>query len=645
MPPDTNGDLPALVILGPGHWAERVSARLAGVLFGTRMLSCAEPTALPALLAGDDVAAVVARLAANTLAAPLAAIPKQTHVPLVVCARADVHTDAVLEVMGAGAAALVRDGDTSALSAAIQRACTPGTTQRTATAPAGSDAALTALADRLEQPLALVIDGNIRHLNRAMRKLFRLAVDVDLAGRPLVALAAPDAAKALSTLLRRALLLDLDDKTREVLRFVPADGPAFAAQVTAAPITIGARAGLAVQLDPTGVQAGIGPQMDTETLPERTDERPALLQRLGVLTDDASAVERTSALALAMVADYPAQRRRLGFAGAGRLVHALADCLAAAAPAQSTLYLMADDIYAVLVEDVSTAELDRLRRRLADAPREAANPALRDLGLRVGVTRVAPGAGAAPELLDRALADAMPAAVEMPASTETTEGLDLLEAGCSVDTRPPPSIAGTPAADGVTSAPLSVTPERNSVETVLMDGLMERVERALEGEGFTLALQPIVSLMGDSREHYSVLVRLRQPGGGLISAARIIRSAAGTGQMADIDRWVIRSALRLLNQRRRGGDMAAFFIGDAVGHVPGGHAAPGVLAVALLVVEVDVRVEGFQKRRLRTGRRGTAPRRCGCPNRAGADHPLVGGRAAGGDERGAQRRILRRNSA
>jgi EAL domain-containing protein (putative c-di-GMP-specific phosphodiesterase class I) len=39
-----------------------------------------------------------------------------------------------------------------------------------------------------------------------------------------------------------------------------------------------------------------------------------------------------------------------------------------------------------------------------------------------------------------------------------------------------------------------------------------------------------------------------------------MRSAAGSGRMADIDRWVIRSALHLLSQRRRAGEKAAFFL-------------------------------------------------------------------------------------
>jgi EAL domain-containing protein (putative c-di-GMP-specific phosphodiesterase class I) len=107
---------------------------------------------------------------------------------------------------------------------------------------------------------------------------------------------------------------------------------------------------------------------------------------------------------------------------------------------------------------------------------------------------------------------------------------------------------------------LALNVTRSAETDVLVDGLMARIQHALESEGFLLALQPIVSLMGDSREHYSVLVRLRRPDGSLADATQIMQTAAGSGRMADIDRWVIRSALRLLSLRRRSGEQAAFFL-------------------------------------------------------------------------------------
>jgi PAS domain S-box-containing protein len=582
MPPDATGNPQVLAILGPRPWADRLAADLPDALQGAKVVTCTTPAELPAVLGIRTVAAVVARLAADTPAAPLAAIAKQPAMPpLVICADDDARADALLDIMGAGAVGLARDGDGAGLASTIHRAFMLGAGEaRPASAAADPEPALRTLADRIEHPLALVTDGKVWLVNRALRQLFGLSGDADLAGRPLADLAAPEAVKPLSTLLARALLLDLDDKTHETLRFVPAAGPAFAAEVTAAPITVGSRPGLAVQLAPTGVRAGIGAAADKADLRARGDERTALLQRLGLLTNDASPVERTSALALAVVADYAAQRRRRGFVGAARLVDALAECLAAAAPAACTLYPVADDTLAVLVEDVGAPELERLCRRLAQAPAESADAALTGMRLKIGVTRVAPGAGAPLDLLERALADAMPAEVETTATSETTEGLDLIEPGYSVDTQPPSAVgtaatmdAGsaltghadkrmeTAGADTAASAlPRLSLSDRDSGVSVLTDGLMERIQRALEGEGFTLALQPIVSLMGDSREHYSVLIRLRRPDGGLASAAQIVRSAAGSGRMADIDRWMIRSALHLLSERRRAGDKAAFFI-------------------------------------------------------------------------------------
>jgi multidomain signaling protein FimX len=450
----------------------------------------------------------------------------------------------------------------------------------TSSAADGEHDALCAIADRVPEPLALARDGRVVHLNAAFRALFALPPEASGVPRPFVDFAAPESAKSLQALLRRALLLDLDNTARETMTFVPAEGPAFAAEVSVAPLALGRGQGLALTLQPTG-RGAAGADTLLQDITARTDERGALLQRLAVLADDASPVERMAGLALVMVTQYARLRQQQGFAPAARMMHSLADCLATAAPPQARLFRVADDAFAVLAEDINAADLDRLRRRLLDAPAQA-DAALAQLRLSVGLVRVVPGAGAPTDLLDRALADAgppasapaglslslAPSAIQTgaPDSTvaEASEGLDVLEPDFSTDAHPGAGdgprlgLLRPESRGGATTR--TTTSAGAAGETIVEDGLMARIQSALEGEGFTLAFQPIVSLMGDSREHYSVLVRLRRPDGTLTSAADIIRSAAGTGRMADIDRWVMRTAFALLSQRRRRGEKAAFFI-------------------------------------------------------------------------------------
>lgn len=563
-----------LVILGPTAWAAQTAALLRGALPGAVIRNYTDTTALAPLLEGHRNAMVVARVGADTPTAPLAAIARRAKAPgLVLAAAPDAAASVLLELISAGAVGLARDDDGAALIAALRRGASTTDAGPDAAPGAAASSALSTLADRIEQPLVLVRDGVVVHANPSLCRLLGIANTAAVRGRPLADFAAPHAARGLAALLARALLLDLEEHTRETLDFLPQTGAAFSAEVSAAPLALEGAQGLAVMVTPA--TAGIEAAVARATTPDHR----RLLQRLTALMDDASPVERSSALALVVVGGYSERRRNLGFAGAAALLRSLADCLADTAPAQSSVFLVADDSVAVLVEDLSDAELEPLRRRLGAAPAAAGAAALRQLVIRIGIARVAPGAGAPTSLLDAALADAESDRQTTAESVgrDTTEGLDLLAPSYSLDSHQPPTLSPTaqpacatppPAAPSAYPASPACGPKqaRSSAagdeagNAAGPSDLDERIREALDSQGFQLALQPIVSLMGDSREHYSVLLRLRCRDGSLASAEQILAADAVRGRMADIDRWMIRSALALLRQRRRIGEKTALFI-------------------------------------------------------------------------------------
>jgi multidomain signaling protein FimX len=85
------------------------------------------------------------------------------------------------------------------------------------------------------------------------------------------------------------------------------------------------------------------------------------------------------------------------------------------------------------------------------------------------------------------------------------------------------------------------------------------IDRALTNDGFRLKYQPIVSLQGDSRENYSVYLRLLD-GDEEVGPDAFLAAAERSERMKDIDRWVIRSAIRELSNHRRSGKKVVFFI-------------------------------------------------------------------------------------
>ncbi len=81
---------------------------------------------------------------------------------------------------------------------------------------------------------------------------------------------------------------------------------------------------------------------------------------------------------------------------------------------------------------------------------------------------------------------------------------------------------------------------------------IEQLHEALVGNGFLLHFQPVLHLMGEPIELYQAFLRLER-NGELISPATFLSIAEEHALIADIDRWVIREAIRTLAERQRVG--------------------------------------------------------------------------------------------
>ena len=83
---------------------------------------------------------------------------------------------------------------------------------------------------------------------------------------------------------------------------------------------------------------------------------------------------------------------------------------------------------------------------------------------------------------------------------------------------------------------------------------------ALEQDRFRLVYQPIVSLKGDNREKYEVLLRMQDTDGNEVMPRKFLPVAMEQNMMADIDRWVVHKAIQVLAEHRRQGHDTQFFI-------------------------------------------------------------------------------------
>lgn len=90
--------------------------------------------------------------------------------------------------------------------------------------------------------------------------------------------------------------------------------------------------------------------------------------------------------------------------------------------------------------------------------------------------------------------------------------------------------------------------------------LVAMVQQALENNSFRLLFQPIISLRGDSDEHYEVLLRLLSPQGDEVPPGDFLTAARDAGLAEKIDRWVILNSIKLLAEHRSKGHSTRLFV-------------------------------------------------------------------------------------
>jgi len=83
--------------------------------------------------------------------------------------------------------------------------------------------------------------------------------------------------------------------------------------------------------------------------------------------------------------------------------------------------------------------------------------------------------------------------------------------------------------------------------------ILKLVNDAIENQTFVLLFQPIISLRGDSDEHYEVFLRLIDEKGRRLPPDQFLELAIENGVAGKIDRWVILQSIKVLSMHRSKG--------------------------------------------------------------------------------------------
>lgn len=102
--------------------------------------------------------------------------------------------------------------------------------------------------------------------------------------------------------------------------------------------------------------------------------------------------------------------------------------------------------------------------------------------------------------------------------------------------------------------------DKSDMANLSDDNLAGKIDHALENDGFRILFQPIISLRGDSREHYDVLLRLVDKDGTDVLPEEFLPLIEARDQGAKLDRWVVLNTIETLAEHRKRGHNTQVFI-------------------------------------------------------------------------------------
>ncbi|MBS1860547.1 MAG: EAL domain-containing protein [Actinobacteria bacterium] len=114
----------------------------------------------------------------------------------------------------------------------------------------------------------------------------------------------------------------------------------------------------------------------------------------------------------------------------------------------------------------------------------------------------------------------------------------------------------------------------------------ERIEAAIERDGFRLQAQPIVDLRSGEIEQHELLIRMLDHDGDLIPPSTFLSVAERYGQIAGIDKWVAHKAIELLAEMESAGLARPLAI-NLSRHALGDRELVGELEVAITDAGID----------------------------------------------------------
>lgn len=225
--------------------------------------------------------------------------------------------------------------------------------------------------------------------------------------------------------------------------------------------------------------------------------------------------------------DFQAIKEQVGLGTSDMVVRSVADLLRKTLLDGEKLGRYSDQVFAVIIPSVNGEEVEQRAeayRRAIDESVSQTNGKIIDLHCSIGISRISEKIAAAEVVLENA------------------------------------DRAATKAQRAGGNQIMRYQPAETEVKQSSPEKWQKRFDDAMQQDNFFLNFQPIVSLHGKEQELYEVLLRLKLDNGKVLKAEEFIDTAIELNMMAEIDKWVIRSALAKLAEHRRQHPHTRFFL-------------------------------------------------------------------------------------
>jgi diguanylate cyclase (GGDEF)-like protein/PAS domain S-box-containing protein len=374
--------------------------------------------------------------------------------------------------------------------------------------------------------ITYVHDGMHIYANRAYLELFAYEDADELEGMPMIDLIGGSDQASFKDFLKS--YHGAEGHAELTCTGIKANGQSFAAQMSFSPATYDSEPCIQVVIRAETSNAELEERLreiSSQDLVTGLFNRTHFLELMDNAAERAVNAGKPATLAYIQVDSYASLLADIGLAGIDILLTDLANLLRAHFSADAQLARFGDDVFAVLqpgVSPESTHEhlgslLKKVEGHLFDVSGRTVQSTL-----SIGVAGLNERTTKAQEVVNRAHRCA-----------------DELSDGNAIKMFNPADELAAAASRG---------------------NIVAMIQQALEKNSFRLLFQPIISLRGDSFEHYEALLRLINPQGEEIPPEELFSAAKEAGMAEKIDRWVILNSIKLLADHRSKGHNTRLFV-------------------------------------------------------------------------------------